>query len=171
MSHNRISRVVVTPVAFEDPPLLNVVGVHQPYALRAIVELHTDSGLLGLGETYADEAHLARLSAVADALPGHDPYDLHGLRRLVTDVLGRETGGGGASFGGMLDVDSAVDTVYSPFEVACLDLQGHAAGVPVSDLLGGAVRESVPFSGYLFHKWAGHPGFPDDAWGEALTPS
>jgi len=170
VSHSRISRVVVTPVAFEDPPLLNVVGVHQPYALRAIVELHTDSGLLGLGETYADEAHLARLSAVADVLPGHDPYDLHGLRRLVTDVLGRETGGGGASFGGMLDVDSAVDTVYSPFEVACLDLQGHAAGVPVSDLLGGAVRESVPFSGYLFYKWAGHPGFPDDAWGEALTP-
>jgi len=171
VSHSRISRVVVTPVAFEDPPLLNVVGVHQPYALRAIVELHTDSGLLGLGETYADEAHLDRLSAVADALPGHDPYDLHGLRRLVTDVLGRETGGGGASFGGMLDVDSAVDTVYSPFEVACLDLQGHAADVPVSDLLGGAVRESVPFSGYLFYKWAGHPGFADDAWGEAMAPS
>ena len=57
----RISRVVVTPVAFADPPLLNVVGVHQPWALRAIVEVHTDSGLLGLGETYADEAHLARL--------------------------------------------------------------------------------------------------------------
>lgn len=170
MSRSRISRVVVTPVAFEDPPLLNVVGVHQPYALRAIVELHTDSGLLGLGETYADETHLGRLEAVASALGGHDPYDLHGLRRLVTDVLGRETGGGGASFGGMLDVDSAVDTVYSPFEVACLDLQGHEAGVPVSDLLGGAVRASVPFSGYLFHKWAGHPGFADDAWGEALTP-
>ena len=170
-SRSRISRVVVTPVAFEDPPLLNVVGVHQPYALRAIVELHTDSGLLGLGETYADETHLGRLEAVATALPGHDPYDLNGLRRLVTDVLGRETGGGGASFGGMLDVDSAVDTVYSPFEVACLDLQGREAGVPVSDLLGGAVRERVPFSGYLFYKWAGHPGFADDAWGEALTPA
>lgn len=170
MSPSRISRVAVTPVAFEDPPLLNVVGVHQPYALRAVVELHTDSGLLGLGETYADETHLGRLEAVAAALPGHDPYDLHGLRRLVTDVLGRETGGGGASFGGMLDVDSAVDTVYSPFEVACLDLQGHAAGVPVSALLGGAVRDTVPFSGYLFYKWAGHPGHADDAWGEALTP-
>ena len=80
-SSSRISRVVVTPVAFGDPPLLNVVGVHQPYALRAIVELHTDSGLLGLGETYADEAHLARLEAVATVLGGHDPYDLHGLLR------------------------------------------------------------------------------------------
>ena len=66
MTPSRISRVVVTPVAFSDPPLLNVVGVHQPWALRSIVEVHTDDGLLGLGETYADEAHVARLAAVAD---------------------------------------------------------------------------------------------------------
>ena len=89
---------------------------------------------------------------------------------MVVDVLGRETGGAGASFGGMLDVKSAVDTVHSPFEVACIDLQGHETGRPVSEVLGGRVRDSVPFSGYLFYKWAGHPGLPDDEWGEALTP-
>ncbi len=170
MSSSRISRVDITPLAFTDPPLLNVVGVHQPWALRAIVEVHTDAGSLGVGETYADETHLARLTAVAEALGGHDPYDLHGLRRLVAVTLGRETGGAGASFGGMLDVSSAVDTVYSPFEVACLDLQGHEVGRPVSDLLGGAVRERVPFSGYLFYKWDAHPGHDPDAWGEALHP-
>lgn len=167
---SKISRVVVTPVAFRDPPLLNVVGVHQPWALRAIVEVHTDTGLLGLGETYADETHLDRLEAVAAALPGHDPYDLHGLRHVVADVLGRETGGAAASFGGMLDVSSAVPTVFSPFEVACLDVQARAADRPLSDLMGGAVRPRVPFSGYLFYKWAGHPGQPDDAWGAALDP-
>lgn len=165
-----ISSVSVTPVAFHDPPLLNVVGVHQPWALRAIVEVHTTDGLLGLGETYADEAHLARLEAVAAALPGHDPYDLHGLRRLVAGVLGGETVDAGASFGGMLDLSSAMPTVVAPFEVACLDLQGHAAGRPVSDLLGGAVRTRVPFSGYLFYKWAAHLGHEADDWGEALTP-
>jgi glucarate dehydratase len=170
VSRSRISRVVVTPVAFEDPPLLNVVGVHQPYALRAIVELHTDTGLLGLGETYADQTHLARLDAVARELPGHDPYDLAGLRRTVAGVLATGDGGAGASFGGMLDVDSALDTVYAPFEVACLDLQGHEAGRPVSDLLGGAARSRVPFSGYLFYKWDRHPGRDPDDWGEALRP-
>ena len=170
MTRSRISRVVVTPVAFADPPLLNVVGVHQPWALRAIVELHTDDGVVGLGETYADETHLARLGAVAAELSGHDPYDLVGLRRLASRVLAAGDGGAGASFGGMLDVDSALDTVYSPFEVACLDVQGQRAGVPVSDLLGGRARDRVPFSGYLFHKWAGHPGHEPDAWGEALTP-
>lgn len=167
---SRISRVDVTPVAFADPPLLNVVGVHQPWALRAIVEVHTDDGCIGLGETYADEVHLARLGAVAAEIVGHDPYDLAGLRRVVARVLAAGDGGAGASFGGMLDIDSALDTVFSPFEVAFLDIQGHQAGRPVSDLLGGAVRERVPFSGYLFYKWAAHPGQDADAWGEGLTP-
>ncbi len=168
-ARSRISRLEVTPVAFADPPLLNVAGVHQPWALRAIVEIHTDDGCLGLGETYADEAHLARLVAVAGSLSGHDPYDLAGLRRRVASVLGAG-GGAGASFSGMLDIDSPLDTVFSPFEVACLDIQGQLAGRPVSDLLGGAVRDRVSFCGYLFYKWAAHPGQESDRWGEALTP-
>lgn len=167
-SRSRVSRVVVTPVAFADPPLLNVVGVHQPWALRAVVEVHTDDGLLGLGETYGDETQLGRLQAVAARLGGHDPYDLTGLRRLVAQVLAAGDGGAGMSFGGMLDVDSALETVYSPFEVACLDVQARRAGVPVSELLGGRVRDRVDFAGYLFYKWAAHPGHEPDAWGEAL---
>ncbi|MEV0622720.1 enolase C-terminal domain-like protein [Nonomuraea sp. NPDC050404] len=166
----RISRVEVTPVAFRDPPLLNVVGVHQPYVLRAIVRVHTDEGLVGLGETYADQAHLGRLEAVAAALPGADAFDLNGLRKIVAGALGSATGGAGASFGGMLEVSCAVDTVVAPFEVALLDLQGRALGRPVSDLLGGAVRDHVPYSAYLFYKWAGHPGHDDDTWGEGRTP-
>ena len=60
--------------------------------------------------------------------------------------------------------------MFSPFEVACLDIQGQAAGRPVADLLGGAVRDEVPFSAYLFYKWAAHPGAEPDDWGEALDP-
>ncbi|GAA2026757.1 glucarate dehydratase family protein [Terrabacter terrae] len=167
---SRIASVSVTPVAFEDPPLLNVVGVHQPYALRAIVRVRTDTGSVGLGETYGDEAQLQRLEAVGRAVLGHDVYDLNGLWRKAADALGTGSADAGASFGGMLQVDSAVATAYSPFEVACLDIQGHETGRPVSDLLGGAVRDTVPFSAYLFYKWAGHPRRPDDDWGEALTP-
>ncbi len=169
MSRSRISRVDVTPVAFADPPLLNVVGVHQPWALRAIVQVHTDEGSSGLGETYGDQDHLARLTAVAAELPGADPYDTHGLRATVADVL-RRGGGAADSFGGMLDVKSALDTTFSPFEVAFLDIQGRESGRPVSDLLGGAIRDRVPFSGYLFYKWAGHPGQDADSWGEAMDP-
>jgi glucarate dehydratase len=171
VSRSRISRVEVTPVAFADPPLLNVVGVHQPWALRALVEVHTDEGSAGLGETYGDEEHLARLAAVAAQLPGADPYDLHGVRATVEETLRHGRAGTGDSFGGMLDVTSALDSTFSPFEVACLDIQGHESDRPVSDLLGGAVRDRVPFSGYLFYKWGSHPGQDADDWGEALEPA
>ena len=40
----RVVRVEITPVAFRDPPLLNAVGVHEPYALRSVVQVHTDAG-------------------------------------------------------------------------------------------------------------------------------
>ena len=32
------------------------------------------------------------------------------------------------------------------------------------------MRDRVPFSAYLFYKWAGHPGAEPDEWGEALDP-
>ncbi|TDO52567.1 glucarate dehydratase [Kribbella sp. VKM Ac-2527] len=162
---SRVAGVVVTPVAFADPPLLNVVGVHEPFALRALVQVRTDDGLVGLGETYADDAHLARLGAVASAVVGLDVYDLNGLRRIVIDVLGN---GRGAAFGGMLAVQDPADVVLSPFEVALLDIQGKELGRPVADLLGGVVRPEVPFSAYLFYKWVAHPGRAGDSWGEAL---
>lgn len=167
---SRISRVQITPVAFADPPLLNVVGVHQPWALRAIVVIHTDDGSVGLGETYGDDAHLARLAACAEALAGHDVRDLHRMRRIVETTLTSGGGQAGASFGGMLDLATATDLVFSPFEVASLDIQARQAEVPLSAILGGAVRDTVPFSAYLFYKWAGHPGQPDDDWGEGVTP-
>ncbi len=71
---------------------------------------------------------------------------------------------------GLIGHSAAADRVFSPFEVACLDIQGKAAGRPVADLLGGAVRDEVPFSAYLFYKWAAHPGVDPDDWGEALDP-
>ncbi|KAH6705983.1 enolase C-terminal domain-like protein [Verticillium dahliae] len=69
---------------------------------------------------------------------------------------------------GMVTTASVADKVFSPFEVACLDIQGKLAGVPVSDLLGGRVRDQVQYSAYLFYKWAGHPGEADDEYGAAL---
>ncbi|GHE72539.1 MULTISPECIES: glucarate dehydratase family protein [Streptomyces] len=166
----RITRVDITPVAFKDPALLNAVGVHEPYALRAVLEVHTDQGLTGLGETYADEGHLRRLRTAADALVGMDVHDLGPMRRRVAEVLGGDSGSDGHGLTGMITTSSTVDRVFSPFEVACLDIRGHATGRPVSDLLGGAVRDRVPFSAYLFYKWAAHPGHEPDGWGPALDP-
>ena len=166
----RITGARITPVAFDDPPLLNAVGVHEPYALRAVIQLDTDAGVVGLGETYADEGHLRRLHTAASVLAGQDIFAFNEMHRAVADALGGDAGADGHGLTGMITTSSTVDRVFSPFEVACLDAAGKILGRPVSDLLGGAVRDSVPFSAYLFYKWAGHPGRGADSWGEALDP-
>ena len=88
----RITGARITPIAFADPPLLNTVGVHQPFALRAIIQLDTDAGLVGLGETYADTAHLERLTAATDAIVGQDVFALNTIRSLISDRLGGDQG-------------------------------------------------------------------------------
>ena len=162
----RITGITITPVAFADPPLLNSVGVHEPFALRAIIEIDTDAGLSGLGETYADAKHLTALQAAASAITGVDVYQTGEIYRRVAAIAAPET----SIASGLIGHSAATDRVFSPFEVACLDIQGKAAGRPVVDLLGGAVRDRVPFSAYLFYKWASHPGAEPDEWGEALDP-
>lgn len=166
----RVVRVEITPVAFRDPPLLNAVGVHEPFALRSVVEVITDTGHYGLGESYGDLPHLQRLQRAARELAGVDVFDLPGIRRRVIASLSSDDGRGGHGMSGMVTGSATTDRVFSPFEVAALDLQGKLLGRPVSDLLGGAVRLTVPYSAYLFYKWAAHPGADDDEWGAALDP-
>ncbi|EXJ69650.1 glucarate dehydratase [Cladophialophora psammophila CBS 110553] len=168
---NRIEIVIVTPVAFHDMPLLNSVGVHEPFALRSIVEVVTTDGTYGLGESYGDSTHLDRLQRVAEQIKGLSVYDTNALFQTCVESLTDDAGTGGDGMAGMVTTASVADKVFSPFEVACLDIQGKLAGVPVSDLLGGRVREKVQYSAYLFYKWGGHPEDPDDEYGPALDPA
>lgn len=160
----KIEDLVVTPIAFRDPPLLNSTGVHEPLALRCIVQLQVEGGVTGLGECHGDSRLLRRLEAVRPALSGQDVFATNVIGRTVEQAL--ESGLTPEERG----------SVFSAIEVACLDAQGKITGQPVSALLGGAVRDSVPYSGYLFYKWAGHP-LPDgspglaDEWGPALDPA
>jgi glucarate dehydratase len=66
-----ITRATVTPILIADPPLLNVLGVHQPWTPRLIVELETDDGTVGVGETYGDTEYLELASALAERVAGH----------------------------------------------------------------------------------------------------
>ena len=45
-----ITGLKVTPVALPAPPLLAASGCHGPYFLRNVLQLQTDSGVVGLGE-------------------------------------------------------------------------------------------------------------------------
>lgn len=162
-----IRQIHVTPVAFRDPPLLNAAGVHEPWALRTIVEIVTDEGITGLGETYGDLGHLTKVRECAQVLLGLDVHATNEMYARVAATVGDVV----TDLHGLTGVatkEKSVDRVFSPFEVACLDIRGKAAGVPVVDLLGGRVRDAVPYSAYLFYKWAGHPGAAPDRFGPAL---
>lgn len=170
-----IKDIVITPVAFHDPPLLNAVGVHEPYALRSIIELITDrkdgeEAVYGLGESYGDSTHISRLQKAAESIKGLGVYQTNKIYQACVDSLADDRTTGGDGMAGMVTTASAADKVFSPFEVACLDIQGKIAGLPVSDLLGGQVRPKVDYSAYLFYKWAAHPGMDEDEYGEALNP-
>lgn len=170
MDSTRITDVKITPVAFHDPPLLNAVGVHEPFALRSIIEVHTSDGVAGLGESYGEVGHLERLRRVGDALCGIDPFATHEILSVTQRTLNGVVGGDSHGLTGSIDAAGTVLRTFAAFEVAALDIQGKLLGRPVSDLLGGAVRKSVPFSAYLFYKWPAHPGHQPDVFGEALDP-
>jgi glucarate dehydratase len=169
----RITEVRVTPIAFRDPPLLNAAGIHEPYALRSIIEAKTDCGRIGLGESYGDAAALAAFQATAARLIGLDPFDLSGLRLACERALAAlPPPPPGAELAPGSDPARQLANCVSAFEVAFLDLQARSLDLPLHALLGGAVRREVPFSAYLFFKYArhvDHDGTPDP-WGEALTP-
>lgn len=162
-----IAEVRLTPVAIPDKPLLNCKGVHQPYALRTIIELVCDDGTIGLGESYGSIKALAGLRCAAPALVGLDPFHLHDLHARVLAAIPE---GGGINAKSAVADHKVTDVATSAFEVPCMDIQGKLLNRPVSDLLGGAVRDRVSFSAYLFFKFAGHLGQSPDEWGEVLTP-
>lgn len=166
----KIRYAEITPVAFADPPLLNVMGVHQPWALRSVLRLVCDDGVVGLGESYGDDGFLGMARRVAQALPGHDVFDLPGLRAQVAATVGDAVYIDQHGLTGAYSGDKTLSSVYSLFEVAALDAQGRALGRPVADLLGGRARDRVDFCGYLFYKYAGHRDAAPDDWGEVRTP-
>jgi len=47
-----ISDFRIHSIAMADPPLRSSYGLHQPYALRNVIELISDDGVIGIAETY-----------------------------------------------------------------------------------------------------------------------
>jgi glucarate dehydratase len=169
----RVTSVTVTPIAFRDPPLLNAVGVHEPWALRSIIEMATDDGITGISESYGDAQSLKLFEQCRDSLIGLDVFDCNGLKRAVARAIAPPTEKTGMELAPGTTAATSVARASAAFEVAFLDAAGKSIGRPVYDLLGGAVRKSIPFSAYLFYKFGRHRFLDDgwvDPWGEALTP-
>lgn len=170
----KIKDLRIHSIAIADPPLRSSYGLHQPYALRTIIELESEDGIIGINETYGGESPAAALMAIREKLIGQNVFRVTGL--LNPEMSQRKAGLDGSQtflVPGENPLDETSRT-YAAIEVACLDLIGRSIGVPVCDLIGGRVREKVPFSAYPFYKHAGGGGEGadkrEDEYGEALTP-
>jgi glucarate dehydratase len=169
----RVAELRIHPIAIADPPLRSSYGLHAPYALRTIIELKSDDGVVGISETYGGDAQVAALEALRPRIVGANPYRLTGT--LSPMVEGSSSGERSQTYlvPGENPLDATTRT-YAAIEVACLDLIGKSVGQSVCDLIGGRVRDEVPFSAYPFYKHAGGGGEGADAredeYGEALSP-
>jgi glucarate dehydratase len=164
----------VHSIAIADPPLRSSYGLHAPYALRTILELESDDGIIGISETYGGEAPARALEAIRDDIIGQSPCRLTGLLSSMTEGQGS---GMERSQTYLVPGENPLDQTtrtYAAIEVGCLDLIGKSVGEPVCDLIGGRVRDKVAFSAYPFFKHAGGGGEDDDQredeYGEVMTP-
>src|SRR5215510_6698756 len=87
----RIKDLRIHPIAIADPPLRSSYGLHAPYALRTVVELESERGVIGVTETYGGDAQVRQLEALRSKVIGADPYRLTGL--LSPMVEGESSGG------------------------------------------------------------------------------
>jgi glucarate dehydratase len=105
--------------------------------VRTIIEIETDTGLIGLGEMGGGgESAVATFDALKSYLIGRDPARIEEMRFLIANPTA--------------PLYNNRTQILAGLEFACLDILGQAWGVPVCDILGGKLRDYVPFASYLF---------------------
>lgn len=135
-----------------EAPLRHANGCHWGRFVRTIVEVETDEGLIGLGEMGGggESAELA-FQSMKSYLVGRDPARLEELRFLIANPTA--------------SLYNNRTQILAALEFACLDILGQKWRVPVSEILGGRLRASVPFASYLFFRYPN----PRDGSGEVRT--
>jgi glucarate dehydratase len=116
-------------------------GCHWGRFVRTIVEVETDNGIIGLGEMGGGgESAEAVFRSLKTYLVGHDPARLEEMRFVVANPTA--------------SLYNNRTQVLAALEFACLDILGQAWGVPVHEILGGKLRDRVPFASYIFFRYA-----------------
>ena len=114
-------------------------GCHWGRFVRTIVEVDTDAGITGLGEMGGGgESAEASFRGLKNYLVGRDPFALEALRFLIANPTA--------------SLYNNRTQLLAAIEFACLDIVGQALDVPVHMLLGGKLRDAVPFASYLFFR-------------------
>ena len=151
---SRIADLRATTVSVPlEAPLRHAAGAHWGRFVRTIVELETESGVVGLGEMGGGgQSAQLTVEALRPKLLGHDIFDTTALWFKILNPTA-------ALYDNRTQIHAAL-------EFACLDAMGRMLDLPVYDLLGGKMRDAVPFASYLFFR------YPDGSSGagEVRTP-
>lgn len=142
------ARTVAIPM---NAQLRHNTGVHPGYLMRTVLEIITDEGIVGLGEVGGGDQRGA-LMKLKPRIVGLNPFDLEVIKLKVLRSI--------------YYLSNA--RLYGAIEMACLDIQGKATGVPMHRLLGGSVRPAIPMIAYLFWRYD-RPGGGDDTCAEDMA--
>ncbi len=132
----------------------------EPYttASEIIVEVHTDSGLTGIGEIHGRplEEIVRVIERFKTLLQGQDPMTHERLwSQLFHTTVSREFADMSASFGQPhfgAGVRPQVMAAIAGIDIALWDLKGKVLGVPVYKLLGGTNRIPCYASGGYYYR-------------------
>ena len=114
---------------------LDMVYVSSMYVMndtyRTVIELATDQGITGIGETIGTEECFSLTATLAKSWLGRDPRDRLGLRRSFGRSVAENRNGrtGWSAFAGL--------------ELAAWDATGKAWGLGLADMMGGAIRRDI----------------------------
>jgi len=124
-----------------EAPLRHANGCHWGRFVRTVVEVETDDGLIGLGEMGGGgESAETAFRAMKTYLVGRDPAHLEELRFLIANPTA--------------SLYNNRTQILAALEFACLDILGQKWGVPISEILGGRLRDRIPFASYLFFRYS-----------------
>ena len=137
----RITSIRPTTVTVPlEAPLRHANGCHWGRFVRTIIEVDTDAGITGLGEMGGGgESAEAAFRGLERYLVGHDVFQLEALRFLIANPTA--------------SLYNNRTQQLAAIEFACLDIIGKALDQPVYNLLGGKLRDAVPFASYLFFRY------------------
>jgi len=141
----KVTDIRVTPVMVPfEAPLRWSMGV-ETSTTRAIIEVMTDEGITGIGETYGGNEIVHAVETAKPFILGIDPLQTGLLQhRLGVFCISYET--------------QVPAVARAGLEMACLDAAGKGLGCPVHALLGGAVRDRVEVAAYVFFRYPGENG-------------
>ncbi|MCZ7570027.1 MAG: hypothetical protein M5U01_15785 [Ardenticatenaceae bacterium] len=140
----KIVDVKATPVYVEmEAPLLWSMGV-EPGTTRTVIQLYTDDGIVGIGETYGGASTARRIEESRPFFIGMDPFEIQTVIqrfevfRVTSEQMARA---------------AEMKYVGAGIEMAIWDIIGKALNKPLYKLWGGAGDTFVPFVAYVFYRY------------------